>query len=356
MISAFALLPLLLLCLSERFPIRSTRPLISIDSIEVFAELQFRPKSIAIDPETSQLIFTRHPASALSENPPALCLVCIFDKAELQEADDVALPFRPFGNQSLFKAPQRVKVSPTKKLVYVLDQNKLFKFALSTGSLLDVLKTRDVLHDIELSQDEQFAFLAGEATGIFCVNLTNGREVGDSIPPLHESVKFKPMPARFGKAPFTSQPTIADSGVSLALKGEVLYFGTTFDRFMWMVPARKLLFGSDAHDFVDIAFPKPASGGLVVEHKSGLLFVADVENSAIWQTWPERHGLARTLITSEAFLRWPCGLCVDATHLYVAVPALNELMVKSPRNRPPYRILRVPLAIIVVPNASNDEL
>lgn len=56
---------------------------------------------------------------------------------------------------------------------------------------------------------------------------------------------------------------------------------------MWLVPTRSLIQGGDLpEDTVQIAFPKPVSDGIVVDEDTGVLYLTDFQNNAIWMTDP----------------------------------------------------------------------
>ena len=112
---------------------------------------------------------------------------------------------------------------------------------------------------------------------------------------------------------------------------------------MWMVPTRSLVIGKEVEDDVDIAFPKPASDGIVIDETTGVLYLTDFEHSAIWIADPVVPGRAKTLIKNELLLRWPDGLSASRGYLWITPSALHELLEESPKLRAPYPILRMPL-------------
>ena len=342
------------LVLSKKFPDRSTKPLRDVDFLEVVAELPNRPGNIDVDSKSGRIFFTFHPMGRQPNS--TLCNVCEW----LPENSS----FVPFGDQALFTTVLSVRVFANS--VFALDHMNLGQAGQPRMYQLDIADQHVVhtfvfpdsvapkmgnLNDFVISKDGKYAFITdlgilNNAPSLITLDFVSGKATKSLV--NHESTRAKPRPSTLkignvGEVPVPF-PLGVDS-IALSKKGDFVFFSAVFDEFMWMVPTRSLIKG-DAERFVDVAFPKPVSDGIVVDDATGVLYVTDFEHSAIWMTHPLQHGRHKTLIKEDKLLRWPDGLSIASDedggrYLYITCSAVHELFVDPPVFSPPYHILRI---------------
>ena len=372
------------------FPDRSTTPpLLGEDALHVAAELEYPPAQVAVDPRSRRVFFSFHTIY----NPPRARIPHV---AELVAGNRSWEPFPR--DQSAFETVMGLAVAPRRGWLLALDHArmgalnppKLHVVDLARGALLrsyefpaDVAGPGSMLMDLVVAPDERVAYVADAAIkskrpSIIVVDLEefrSARHLDD-----HPSTRAKNATLRVnGNKPPKLSLEVHVRTVALNGAGDTLYFGSLFDPYMWKVPTRsfrpwwfeqdRASAGADddaqqqqqqqpqQHEggaaspsrLAQIAVGKTMSTTARVDPASGLLYVCDVEHSAIWVANPERRGEYSTLVRSPSLLRWPDGLAVDGDTLWIAPSALDEFFGASEARGPPYHILRTRTAGAALP-------
>lgn len=340
----------------ERFPDRTSRPLLPASVLEVVADLELPPGNIAVS-ESGRVFFTFHP-----EAGPAV------NVAELVDGTPVPYPsmaHQPGGDEPLrFQSVLSLRIDRQGRLWaldnanHALGQPRILAFDLASGELVhhhdfprEVAGLGSHLNDFQVDPQGRFVFIADAsivaktpALVIYDVEARASRRVLEG----HESVTAEQyVPVVQGRKMLLFGLVAIRPGVdSIALdrRGEWLYFAAVTARHLYRVRASDLVEASLPAETlaarVETLSEKTMSDGITMDLADNV-YISDPEHDAVLTL--DRQGVLRTLL-QDPRLRWPDGFGFGPDGwLYVTCSALHHVIGKSEdhiRAHAPYQIYR----------------
>lgn len=343
----------------ERFPDRSTEPLLSADRVEVVATLAEPPGNIAVSAE-GRVFLTIHPEA----------------KPDVRVAELVNSELKPFpdaaSQKELFHSPQGIRIDRQNRLWTIDHGNhsqkspRLLAFDLASGKEVhrfdfdsDLSPVLSYLQDLVVSPDGKTVYIAdasifrrNPAIIVYDVTTRTGRRVlagESSVKPQNFLIQTYRGPAtRLGG--LLALKVGVDS-IGLDSIGEWLYYGAMNHGDLFRVKTTHLLNASTAQvaSLTQKYSDKVISDGITLD-AAGTVYLTDVEHSAVAVVTPARE--LKTLVKHPK-MRWPDGFSFGPDgYLYLADSAIPDIVMRSRASilqAGPYHVFRIRTGATAVP-------
>lgn len=341
----------------EAFPDRTGKPVMSIDQLEVVADLPLPPGNISVS-ETGRVFFTFHP-----EAKPDIKV------AELVDGKPVPFPNMDFqtgegGQNRYFRNVLSIRVDRQNRLWTLdnghhgFDATRLLAFDLDSGRIVHehifvpgIAGLGSHLNDFQVAPNGRTLYIADAsffaktpAIIVYDVATKHAQRrieahpsvVAEDYLPVVQGRKMK----AFGLV--TIRPGV--DSIALDKRGEWLYFAPITNNHLYRVSTEDLnnpkLGNAALRDKIEIYAEKTMSDGLSMDRDDGI-YISDLEHSAILRLDSKRQ--LTTLLKDER-LRWPDGFSFGPDGwLYVTCSSLQDVIGKSAANvaaHAPYQIFR----------------
>jgi len=340
----------------DRFPDRTSAPLLPASVLEVVADLDLPPGNIAVS-ESGRVFFTFHPEA----RPPV-------NLAELVDGKPVPYPnsaYQPGGSEPLhFQSVLSLRIDRQGRLWaldnanHALGQPRILAFDLESGELVyhhdfpsDVAGLGSHLNDFQVDPDGRFVYIADASivakTPALVIHDVVARE-SRRVLEGHESVTAEAyVPVVQGREMVLFGIVAIRPGVdSIALdrRGEWLYFAAVTANRMYRVRASDLVDASLAPKAlaarVETLSEKTMSDGITTDLAANV-YISDPEHDAVLSLG--RDGVLHTLL-QDPKLRWPDGFGFGPDGwLYFTCSSLQHVIGRSEehvRANAPYQIFR----------------
>ena len=341
----------------QRLADRSTPPVMTFDTVEKVADLDFPPGNIAVAAD-GRIFVTLHPDG----RPPRQVV-------ELVDGRPVPFPDEEFQHESdrvpWFQSVLALRIDRQGRL-WTLD---FARFGRGTPRILafDIAGRRlvheyafpgsvaglgSMLNDFQVDAAGRYIFIAETspvlqqpAIIVYDTTTRTSRRVLDGHPSVLAEKLYIEVGERRMMLPGGILPLrIAVDSIALSRDGAWLYYGAVNASRLYRVRTADLVDGSleaaELEARVEAFADKTLTDGLTSDD-AGNLYLSDMEHSAIHRLAPD--GSLETLLADER-LRWPDGFSFGPDgYLYVTCSALQDVLFRSDedvRRHSPYQVWR----------------
>ena len=341
----------------QRLADRSTPPVMTFDTVEKVADLDFPPGNIAVAAD-GRVFVTLHPDG----RPPRQVV-------ELVDGRPVPFPDEEFQHESdrvpWFQSVLALRIDRQGRL-WTLD---FARFGRGTPRILafDIAGRRlvheyafpasvaglgSMLNDFQVDAAGRYIFIAETspvlqqpAIIVYDTTTRTSRRVLDGHPSVLAEKLYIEVGERRMMLPGGILPLrIAVDSIALSRDGAWLYYGAVNASRLYRVRTADLVDGSleaaELEARVEAFADKTLTDGLTSDD-AGNLYLSDMEHSAIHRLAPD--GSLETLLADER-LRWPDGFSFGPDgYLYATCSALQDVLFRSDedvRRHSPYQVWR----------------